>query len=197
MEATLLPLVLFTLANSLTPGPNNLMLTASGASFGYVRTLPHIAGILVGFPVMTLAVGMGLGELFQRYPVTHEILKWGGTAYLLYLSWRIAVAGAPETAPEKARPIRFGEAALLQWVNPKGWTMILSSIPAFTTAGGNYYAELFTITGVFAALSFPVASLWCGFGMGIRHFLRNQTAVRVVNLTLATALAASALLLFR
>jgi threonine/homoserine/homoserine lactone efflux protein len=196
MSETLTPLILFTLANSLTPGPNNVMLTASGAAFGYWRTLPHMLGIAAGFPLMTLAVGLGLGEVFARYPALHEALKWVGAAYLLYLAWRLATAEDAGGAGAAARPISFAEAALFQWVNPKAWTMVLSAVPAFTTVGGAYHAELLTITAVFAALCLPSASLWCGFGVAIRRFVRQPGALRAVNLALAGLVALSVILLF-
>ncbi|MDX2264391.1 MAG: LysE family translocator [Hyphomicrobiales bacterium] len=190
-----LPIILFTLANSLTPGPNNIMLTASGAAFGYRRTIPHILGIAAGFPLMTLAVGLGLGRVFALYPALHEALKWLGAAYLLYLAWRVATAGRPENAAS-AKPLTFTEAALFQWVNPKAWTMVLSAVPAFTTVGGNYDAELLTITAVFAALCIPSASLWCAFGMAIRRLVSDPASLRAVNYALAAAVALSVVMLF-
>jgi threonine/homoserine/homoserine lactone efflux protein len=191
----ILPIVLFTLANSLTPGPNNIMLTASGAAFGYRRTIPHILGITAGFPLMTLAVGLGLGQVFMRYQFLHEALKWAGAAYLLYLAWRVANAGSAESATA-AKPLTFSEAALFQWVNPKAWTMVLSAVPAFTTVSGDYYAELATITIVFAAMCPPSASLWCGFGMAIRRLVQNAATLRIVNYALAAAVALSVVMLF-
>ncbi len=193
-----LPIILFTLANSLTPGPNNIMLTASGAAFGYRRTVPHMLGITAGFPLMTLAVGLGLGEAFSRYPFLHEALKWAGAAYLLYLAWRVANAGGPDSTGVAAKPLTFVEAALFQWVNPKAWTMVLSAVPAFTTVGGgaDYNAELLTITAVFAALCLPSASLWCGFGMAIRRLIQNPATLRVINCALGAGVAFSVILLF-
>lgn len=196
MTDTVLPIILFTLANSLTPGPNNIMLTASGAAFGYRKTVPHMLGIAAGFPVMTLAVGLGLGEVFVRYPFLHEALKWTGAAYLLYLAWRVANASGSDASRAGAKPLTFTEAALFQWVNPKAWTMVLSAVPAFTTVGGDYHAELLTITAVFAALCLPSASLWCGFGMAIRRLIQKPQTLRIVNYGLAAGVAFSVILLF-
>jgi len=192
----ILPLALFTIANAMTPGPNNIMLTASGAAFGFRRTLPHIAGIVIGFPAMTLAVGWGLGELFALYPQAHTILKWLGAAYLLYLAARIAAASAPKDAGEAGQPLTALEAALFQWVNPKAWTMVISAIPAFTTLGPGYNTQLVTMALIFMAVSLPSASIWCAFGVGIRRLVSDPAALRLVNIVLSGLLALSVVLLF-
>jgi Putative threonine efflux protein len=196
MSEMILPLALFTIANAMTPGPNNIMLTASGAAFGFRRTLPHIAGIVIGFPAMTLAVGWGLGELFALYPHAHTILKWLGAAYLLYLAARMAAASAPKDAENAGQPLTALEAALFQWVNPKAWTMVVSAIPAFTTLGPGYDAQLVTMALVFMAVSLPSASIWCAFGVGIRRLVSDPATLRLVNIVLSGLLALSVLLLF-
>ncbi len=196
MEDLLVPLILFTLANSITPGPNNIMLTASGAAFGYWRSMPHMLGIVFGFPVMTLAVGLGLGEVFRLYPLLHSILKWVGAAYLLYLAWRIMNAGDPAASEAVKKPLSFTEAALFQWVNPKAWMMILSAIPAFTAPESDFLMQILIVTAIFAVISIISCTLWCAFGVGIRRFIENPAALRAVNLTLAAALALSVILLF-
>lgn len=196
MSETLIALVIFALANSMTPGPNNIMLTASGATFGYWRSMPHMLGIVFGFPVMTLAVGFGLGEIFRLYPPLHAILKWMGAAYLLYLAWRVMQAGDPAAGEAAKQPLSFTEAALFQWVNPKAWTMILSAIPAFTRPGSDFLPQILTITAVFAVIAIISCSVWCTFGVGIRRLIQDQAALRVVNLALAVTLALSVILLF-
>ena len=142
MIEIILPIALFGLVSAATPGPNTIMLTASGSAFGFQRTLPHILGITLGFPLMVFAIGLGVGEIFTRYPQVHLVLKYVGAAYLLYLAWRIAQSGRPNAGEAKARPLNFLEAAGFQWVNPKAWMIAVSAIPAFTTIGGHYYAEL-------------------------------------------------------
>ena len=196
MSELILPLFLFALVSSITPGPNNVMLTASGATFGFRRTVPHMAGIVVGFPVMVAAIGLGLGEVFTRSPQLHLALKFIGAAYLLYLAWRIAQAGSPEGGNMNRKPLTFLEAAGFQWVNPKAWMMAVSAIPAFTTVGGNYYAELAVIVLIFAILTVPTCAAWCLFGVGISQFVKSPGAARIVNLSLAAAVALSVLLLF-
>lgn len=196
MLELLVPLTLFALAGTATPGPNNVMLTASGAAFGFRRTVPHMLGITVGFPLMVIAVGLGLGEIFTRYPDLHQVLKFVGAVYLLYLAWRIAQAGAPESGQSSGKPLTFLEAAGFQWVNPKAWMMALSTIPAFTTVGGNYYAELAVIALVYAAICVPSCTAWCLFGVGIRQFVTSPGAARALNLFLAGLVALSVILLF-
>jgi len=196
MIELVLAIALFGFGTLFTPGPNNVMLTASGSAFGFVRTLPHVMGIVVGFPVMVFAVGLGLGEIFTRYPQVHVALKYVGAAYLLYLAWRIAQAGRADDAARSARPLTFFEAAAFQWVNPKAWMVGLSAIPAFTTVGGDYFAELVLMCAVFAAVSVPSAMAWCLFGVGLRQLIRSPETARIVNLVLAGLVALSVILLF-
>jgi threonine/homoserine/homoserine lactone efflux protein len=189
-------LTLFAFAAAVTPGPNNVMLTASGSAFGFGRTIPHILGITFGFPLMVFALGLGLGEIFTRYPQIHLTLKYIGAAYLLYLAWRIAQASGSDRSAANARPLTFFEAAAFQWVNPKAWMIGVSSIPAFTTIGGNYHAELLLICAVFAIVTLPSCSIWCLFGVGIRRLIRSPETARIVNLVLAALVALSIILLF-
>jgi threonine/homoserine/homoserine lactone efflux protein len=196
MFELIIPLTLFAVAGTVTPGPNNVMLTASGAAFGLRRSLPHMLGITVGFPVMITAVGLGLGEVFTRYPSLHLALKYIGAVYLLYLAWRIAQAHGPDGGEAGGRPLTFLEAAGFQWVNPKAWMLAVSTIPAFTTVGGNYYFELAIIALVYAAICMPSCVAWCLFGVGIRRLISSPGAARVVNLALAAAVALSVILLF-
>lgn len=127
----LLALCLYTAVTSVTPGPNNMMVLASGVNFGIRRTLPHIAGISFGFAAMVVIMGMGLGMIFDAYPVLNTVLRWVGGAYLLYLAWKIAGAAAPEDAERSAaRPLDFIGAAAFQWVNPRhgSWRSVPSPL---------------------------------------------------------------------
>jgi threonine/homoserine/homoserine lactone efflux protein len=196
MIDVVLAIALFGFAAAVTPGPNNVMLTASGSAFGFIRTIPHQLGIIVGFPVMVFALGLGLGEIFTRYPQVHLVLKYIGAAYLLYLAWRIAQAGRPDSGRANVRPLTFLEAAAFQWVNPKAWMIAVSALPAFTTVGGNYYAELLLICAVFTAVTIPSVAIWCLFGVGIRRLIRSPETARIVNLILAGLVALSIVLLF-
>lgn len=196
MLEMILPLTVFGLASAVTPGPNNVMLTASGSAFGFRRSIPHMVGITIGFPVMVFAVGLGLGEIFTRYPQVHLALKYIGAAYLLYLAWRVAQSGQPNGDDADGRPLTFLEAAAFQWVNPKAWIMAVSSIPAFTTPGGNYYLELLIISAIFALVCIPACTAWCLFGVAIRRLIRTPETARIVNFGLAVLVALSIGLLF-
>jgi threonine/homoserine/homoserine lactone efflux protein len=197
MLDTLAPLTMFALAGTMTPGPNNVMLTASGSTFGFWRTMPHMLGISLGYPAMVALIGLGFGEALTRNPSFHTALKYGGAVYLLYLAWRIAQGGSTSGDNANARPLSFLEAAAFQWVNAKGWMIAVTSIPAFTTPGGShYYQELAVVVAVYVAIAFPSTVVWCLFGVGIRSLINSPETARVVNLALAGIVAASVVLLF-
>ena len=192
----MLPLLTFVLAMTITPGPNNIMITASGANFGFRRTIPHLMGIVIGFPVMTLAIGVGLGELFRTWPVVHTALKYVGTAYLLYLAYRIATAARGAAAQGRARPLTFLEAAAFQWANPKGWMMAVGAISAYTTVGGDPFLESLIIAVTFGVIAVPAVGVWALFGVAVGRLLRSDRALRLFNLAMAALLVASLALLY-
>ena len=137
----LLPLISFAFVSSITPGPNNLMLLASGVHFGFVRTLPHMLGIGIGFTLMTFLVGLGLGEIFKLVPALYTGLKYLGAAYMLYLAWKIANSSPIRESETVGRPMTFLQAALFQWVNPKAWVMAVYAIVTYT-APTQYFSAL-------------------------------------------------------
>jgi len=190
--------LLFVVVGSITPGPNNTISTASGAAFGFARTVPQILGVSVGYPVMIVAFGFGLGEVLRQAPWLHEALRYAGAAFLLYLAWRIASAVGVERAEAK-RPLTLIEAALFQWLNPKAWTLALGTIAAFTTPGLGFYGFLAEI-GVIAVLSGVIAflalSVWCLFGMAIAGALADEGKRRIFQYSLAVLLALSVAFLF-
>jgi threonine/homoserine/homoserine lactone efflux protein len=189
-------LVLFAVVGAFTPGPNNIMVMASGTTFGFARTVPHILGVTVGFVVVLVAFGLGLGRIFQAYPALHETLRFAGAAYLLYLAWRIARAGDPGANEAARKPLTFVEAALFQWLNVKALTLAVGVVTAFTTVGGNLWLELAWIVVVFALATLATLVTWCWFGMAIRRLLGSPRVLRAVNLSLAGLLALSVVLLF-
>jgi threonine/homoserine/homoserine lactone efflux protein len=191
MPEFLVPFTLFAIAGSFTPGPNNIMLTASGANFGFRRTLPHILGICVGFPLMVAAVGIGLGRLFEAAPAIHAALKVVGSAYLLWLAWRIASAGSEEPDNAGARPLSFFEAAIFQWVNPKAWIIAIGAISTFTIAGEAMLPQVLTIAAIFTLVSVPSATVWTLLGIGIARILRSPLALRLFNWSMGALLALS------
>lgn len=194
--SSLLSLTLFAIAGAFTPGPNNMISAASGAAFGFRRTLPQIWGVALGFPVMVLAIGFGLGGVFTAVPPLHMILKIIGAAYLLYLAWKIASAAGPHGSAPIAQPMTLLQSALFQWVNPKAWTIALGVVPAFTTIGGNFTAEVLLIALVMGIVTLPALALWAGFGVVLARTLSNDRQRRVVNLTMAALVAASVVMLF-
>lgn len=183
-------LSLFAFVSSITPGPNNAMLMASGANFGLRRTLPHMAGVSVGFLVLILCVGLGLGGLFLAYPLLHDVLKVLGGAYLLWLAWKLATAKGLGGGAAASRPMTFLQAAGFQWVNPKAWAMAVSGVSAYTPQAG-YLANLFVMGAVFAAVNLPCIGAWTGFGVGMRRVLDRPAALRAFNLTMAALLVLS------
>jgi threonine/homoserine/homoserine lactone efflux protein len=187
-----LSMLLFVTVTTATPGPNNLMVLASGANFGLRRTVPHIVGIALGFGLMVLAVGVGLGTLFDRFPELHSVLKWIAFAYLLWLAWRMANARAPvEGKVAGARPLSFLGAAAFQWVNPKAWVMAVSTAPLFTTADGNHVVEISQVAGLFALVTLPSCALWCLFGTWIARLLNEDRHQRWFNIAMAVLLVVS------
>jgi threonine/homoserine/homoserine lactone efflux protein len=194
----LLPFIVFTFVGSFTPGPNNMISTASGAAFGFVRTLPQMLGVSIGFPAMLLALGLGLGEIFRQLPWLHEALRYVGAAFLLYLAWRIARTADVE-AVEARRPLTFVEAALFQWLNPKAWTLCLGVIAAFTTPGlsiGASLVELGVLAFLAGVIAFIALVVWCLFGVMIAKLLRDERKRRIFQLSLAALLALSVVSLF-
>jgi threonine/homoserine/homoserine lactone efflux protein len=185
------PLILFSLAMSFTAGPNVVMVTASAANFGFRPVLPHIAGITVGFAAMILASGLGLAGLFQAEPRLHTALKYVGGAYLLYLAWRIANAGASGDGATRARPINFFEAILFQLVNPKGWVSAIGAVAAFSTVGGNVLAETLLIVLVLGSACTASVTVWAAFGVAIGRFLGRPAVRRAFNWSMAALLVLS------
>lgn len=192
----LFALILFAAVGSITPGPNNIMLLTSGANFGWRASLPHLLGICVGFPVLLLAVGLGLAETFVRVPASAVVLKWLGAAYLLYLAWRIANAAAPQgQANRPARPMSFWEAVAFQWINPKAWMMAASAFSAYVPPGGGWLA-IGAVAAIFAVFGTPCVAAWMLFGTGMRRFLAMGSRARMFNLTMALLLVVSLVPLF-
>ncbi len=188
----LLALIMFAFVASITPGPNNMMLLASGVNYGFRRTIPHMLGIGFGFAFMLLMIGLGIGQLFIQFPMAYTVLKFASAAYMLWLAWQIATAG-PMTATEgkpDAKPMTFIEAAAFQWVNPKAWTMCLTAVSAYTVPS-QYLASMFILTLVFTVVNLPSVSVWTVFGVSLRGLLADRRRVRVFNVCMAVLLVAS------
>ena len=196
MTDTLPALVAFAAAMSLTPGPNNALVTASGASFGFRRSLPLLLGIAIGFALMAAIVGLGATRLFQARPVLHQILKILGSAYLLWLAWRIGRAGRAEAEGGRARPLSFVQGAAFQWINPKGWVFAAGAVSAFTSVGPDLLAEVALITAVLTVACLAAITTWCAFGVAIGRLLTSDRALAAFNWGMAGLLALSVVAAF-
>ncbi len=186
----LIALFFYALVSSLTPGPNNFMLLASGVNYGYRRTLPHMFGISTGFLVMIASIGFGLGQLLEQAPVVFTAIKFAGGTYLLYLAWRIATAGSVETGQGGGRPLTLVEAAAFQWVNPKAWVLCVTAITTYTEPE-RFGWTVALVMAMFVLVMFPSNSVWAGFGMAVRGLLADPVRLRVFNVAMALALVAS------
>ena len=187
----LLGFALFALVTSITPGPNNTMLLASGVNFGFSRTIPHMLGITCGFFVFVVAVGFGLGTVFQTYPLLYTVLRYVGAAYLLYLAWKIAHSGpVAEGEQGEGKPISYLGAAAFQWVNPKAWIMAIGAISTYTPMQG-YFTNVIVIAAVFALINLPSVSVWAGCGTLLRNVLKDPRWLRVFNWGMAALLVIS------
>ena len=204
----------FAFATSMTPGPNNAMLLNSGASYGLRRSVPHMLGVLVGFPVMLLALGFGAYPLL-RNPVIHLALKWVGGAYLLWLAWHIAraepaltpaeaplaaaapAAGAPVEGARarnasRGRPLSFFRAALFQWVNPKAWVIAAGALAAYTRSGdADAVRTTLMMIAILGAMGLVSITSWTAMGVGVSRVLRSRKALKRFNIVMALLLAAS------
>ena len=186
-----LPLLGFVVVATGTPGPNNIMVLASGANWGLARTMPHIIGIAAGFPVMIVGLGLGLDAAFEAFPQLYEVLKWVAFAYMLYLAWRVANTGRPKLEKEGGRPLSVLGAAAFQWVNPKAWAIIISALALFTSPSGNHLIEVGLIALLFGVVCIPNGVVWALFGTAIARFLENDRHRRIFNIVMAVLLVAS------
>ncbi|WP_409011694.1 LysE family translocator [Aeromonas salmonicida] len=175
------PLFGFAVLTCGTPGPNNLMLTASGANFGVRRTLPHLTGVAVGQPVLQLVMALGLYPLFESWPLLRLGLQIFGSLYLLWLAWRIAVAGAPGDPARRARPLTLLEGLGFQFLNPKAWMMAISAISLFSLPGASYWPSLWGIMLVFPLVGFPVCFVWVLFGHQLSNWISTDRGWRRLN----------------
>jgi threonine/homoserine/homoserine lactone efflux protein len=190
-QSLLFAFVLFATVMFITPGPNNVMLLASGVNFGFRRTLPHIAGITLGMGFMIAAVGLGLGTIFITYPVLQTVLKYAGAAYLVYLAVAIALSGTATTGQDNARgPMTFWGAAMFQWVNVKGWVMVIGTITAYA-AIASFPWNIVIQTAISLVVGTVSTVAWALFGSALRPVLTSPWAVRAFNIVMAILLLAS------
>ena len=184
-----LALLGFAFVTSVTPGPNNMMLLTSGVNFGFRRTVPHMLGISMGHALMVFLVGLGLAGVFTAWPLALTVLKVASVAYMLWLAWKIAHAGAPGEGRVKPQPMTFLQAAAFQWVNPKAWAMALGAVSAYVVEPSAWaYAA---VAGAFALVNLPSVSVWAGGGQAVRRWLDGPGRLRAFNWTMAGLLVLS------
>jgi len=191
-----LAIIAFAVTTCVTPGPNNAMIMASGLNYGIKRSMPHFLGITLGFPAMVLAVGLGIAQLFDVYPLLHVILKIAGAAYLSYLAYKIATAPVSESKESEGTPLTFIQAAAFQWVNPKAWVLAVGATVTYTTQGTGYVLQVITIGLIFMIFGPPCIMLWLWGGASLKSLMQNPNAVRVFNFTMALLLMGSLIPVF-
>ena len=184
-------LVQFAFASSITPGPNNLMLMASGANYGLRRTVPHMLGVSLGHSFMVVMVGVALLRLFHAVPVLNTILTVGAVVYMTWLAWKIATALPPEARAVTGTPFTFLQAAAFQWVNPKAWVMAITAITAYAPQDWSAPAGSLLVAVVFLCTNLPSITLWAVLGVQVRRFLGTARRLRIFNVTMAVLLLAS------
>ncbi len=191
----IVPLALFAAVASITPGPNNLMLWASGMNFGLRRTVPHMLGINIGFGTLVFATGLGLGAVFEAFPIAEQILKWVGSAYLLYLAYRVATAAGDTARVNTPRPFSFLQAAAFQYVNPKAWVMAIAAIGAFLPQDLALVPAVLSVVLIFMVVNIPCVLVWAAAGSGMGRLLTHRVGRRIVNGLLAVLLLGTVFLL--
>lgn len=191
--ALLLAFAGFAFVSSITPGPNNTMLLASGANYGFRRTVPHIAGISLGCMAMLLVVGLGLGQAFAAVPLLYDVLRYAGAAYLLWLAWKIATAGTVKDHGDgSGRPLTFWQAAAFQWVNPKAWVMVVGAASTYAPRD-DFGRGVVVLAALLGLVNAPSICVWAGFGTALRPWLSQPRRVRVFNVGMALLLVLSLL----
>jgi threonine/homoserine/homoserine lactone efflux protein len=188
----LIAAALFLIVSSVTPGPNNTMLMASGVNFGVRRSLPHLLGVQIGFTVMLLCVGLGLHAVLDQFPTVYTLMRWGGAAYLLWLAWKLASArpADADTDAPAAQPMGFWGAAAFQWINPKAWVMIVTAMSAYLPPDASV-SQVLLLALMSLVLGSPCSAVWVFFGQAMRSLLQSPKRLRIFNVTMALALVAS------
>lgn len=189
-------LLALAVATLFTPGPNNAMLAASGANFGFRPTIPHLLGVALGFPLMLLIVGLALGELFRTSLLLREALRWGGAALLVWIAWKVAVSGGIGSKSEVGHPMSFLQAVGFQWINPKGWSMAVAATSQFIRPEAPV-ATATAVAGAFLTLGFLSSTTWTWAGLAIARWLTTAGRLRVFNLVMAALIVASVIELVR
>jgi threonine/homoserine/homoserine lactone efflux protein len=189
------PFATYSFVMSITPGPNNVMLTASGANYGFRRTVPHLLGVTIGHTAQTVAVCAGLGAIFLRWPALQTALQWIGAIYLVYMGWRLLGSGDPRNAATGARPISFFEAAAFQLLNPKAWVMSLTAASLFMPRELGLIGGCIYVATMMLLINWPCVTVWALFGSSLRNYLQQPARRLAFNAAMALALAGTAVIM--
>jgi threonine/homoserine/homoserine lactone efflux protein len=181
-------LISFYFVMFVTPGPNNVMLFASGVKYGFKKTIPHIFGIPLGHFFQISLISMGLGFVFQTYPMAQQILKVLGCLYLFFLAYRMFGSLSIKESKETGRPLRFYEAALFQILNPKAWVVAITAVSVFFPKDESFLTGLLFLAGIAPLVNLPSISIWVLFGSSIRAFISNPKVKKIVEIVLAILL---------
>ena len=176
-----------------TPGPNNSILTASGIKFGFNQSIPNILGIPTGHGIQLALVCLGLGSLFNYFPFLIDILKYFGAAYILYLSWRIFGSLGVLESNDRQRPLKYYEAILFQFVNPKAWIICITAVSSFYPEKENLFVGTFFMVLMSTIINIPSISVWAIGGSIIRHYLKNERVKKIIEILLALLLVITAI----
>ncbi|EMM9639787.1 LysE family translocator [Providencia rettgeri] len=188
---TFLALSLFSFVTSITPGPNNIMLLASGVNFGFQKTLPHSLGVSIGFFIMLIAVGLGVGALIQSLPLVYSTLKYIGIIYLFWLAWKTTISHSiAQVNQQDIKPLTLLEASLFQWINPKAWMMAISGMAMYINTIEPYISILL-VAIIFALINWPCVAIWAMFGSKLREKLKQPSTLKRFNLVMGILLALS------
>lgn len=188
--AKLISIATFTLTTTLTPGPNNIMLMSSGLTFGYKNTVPHMIGVILGFSLMVILVGLGIGIVFEQFSIVLSLLKIIGIIYLIWMSYKIATNTNRYEIDENgaSKPFSFFQAAIFQWVNPKAWIVLITAVSIFTTANDNSLVPIFIIAFLYFLAGIVACNLWTLGGVMLKKLLRNNYAIKTFNISMAVLL---------
>jgi threonine/homoserine/homoserine lactone efflux protein len=194
----MLAFLLFAFVAAVTPGPSNVMLVAAGAQAGVLRGVPCLLGVTSGMAVMMFLVPLGLGSLVLGHPLVLKLLHWGGAAFLLWLSWKIATSSSRIEMTAQRDPVGYLGAAAFQWINPKSWLVSASAAGTFLSAeGGSPVAQAALLGGLFFLAALPSCFVWLAFGAAVQHLLGSERRLRIFNVAMGVLLALSIALIVR
>ncbi len=197
MESMILSVVIFSFTMAITPGPNNMMLTTSGANFGFRRTIPHIAGVIMGMTVLYILSALGICGLFYTFPRLHLFLKISGSAYLIYFAFRLMVSKRSEYRKSASKPLNILQALGFQFLNPKALMITITAVSAYSLKGEYYVTSVIIMITAFMFIGTLCISIWAGFGAAMGSLLKNDRVFRLFNITLGILTASTVILIIR